>query len=1373
MRAAAIRFAVGMLATAVIVLVIGCERDTDEPVQPQPAPVARPAATLTPGPKVLRSPPNTPVPAVLPTRLPAAAKATAQALPIEPTGTPTPTSLSTTHAGPTETPTPTAIVLSTPTPSVVESPVTPVPVAAVMETPTPAPLPAEPCVQSPDVCDERDVSEVNPLLVGAGALVSQHFFGRPSRSVEDLLQSGPLETSPAHVAFRGTATVGSIRCAAIPIGRTVQQREESIRFLLGIHEDEPLPPAALIESEYSELADYPPTALMSWDVLDVARGGLSGVYRLLACFADYRVQEYLLGSGPGTVTVAYDIVSQRGPQSYEFYRRLHESGVLDDNPLLDEAEYSQRQQDQFSTIEAMLEPTIGGRESVVFLSPMAEYGTIAVQAWQVVAQWDLQLPANGVVEAAFYGTPNDDPESRQPLDELRNRIRVAASTDAFAGKRITSIDGLGDFYESIGAYGVIGPFNVPRSEREPFAPSEPPPARATSIVLDQILTRTPTPYAAPRFESISSGGNLTCGLDVDGTVTCWGGEHYDRTTPSSGGAIAQFSFVGVGHRPALRVSIPPSSQPFSHISTGKSHACGIMPDGIIGCWGEDRHGQSSPPHGSFSTISSGYDHSCAIRDDGAALCWGSEGSGRSSPPEGVELVEVSSGSEHTCALREDGTPVCWGYDSDGRSSPVTGSQLVSISAGGGHTCGLSADGSSLCWGSNNHGQSAPPPGERFTAISTGGWHTCALRPAGSVQCWGGNEGGQASPPVGDLFVSVDSGASHTCGLRQDGSALCWGDNETGKASPPGAEVYTQVDSGWMHSCALRPDGTPVCWGGDYYGYGVTDAPPGEKFVSLTVSAYHSCGLRSDGSVKCWGGDEYGQSSAPEIERFASISTGVGHTCGLRTNGEVTCWGRAEHGIEDAPSGEFSMIDSGGAHACGLRMDGSAECWGYDEDGQASPPDLSFVAVESGFTHSCGIRPDGSAVCWGSDENGSTSPPSGEYSSISIGSDKICGIRTDGEVICWGEGYTDDPSALPEDSFSSVSVGGNHVCGIRMDGLLLCWGDNGDGQSSPPGGLPHPDRYPNPIMTYALPLTPEPKSVRPQEFTSVASGDWHACALRVEDGGVECWGSDNYGQSSPPDEARLESISSGAFHTCGLQPSGTPVCWGAVDFDLGQAFPPGDVPLTSLSSGGTHTCGLRIDKTALCWGDDEYGQLGAPPDERFDQLSSGLVHTCGLRIDGSTVCWGAIGYDLGQADPPLEGHFTAISSGAVHTCGLRTDGTVACWGEDEDELEAGGLLSPPEGMVFSSISSGTRHTCGIAQDGSTVCWGPTSILTNIPKTSKFRPSAWDWGMSAVYPLMEPWCAGGRTSLEYRPHHLANPPGRLRSQLQSTRQPQLPV
>ena len=59
--------------------------------------------------------------------------------------------------------------------------------------------------------------------------------------------------------------------------------------------------------------------------------------------------------------------------------------------------------------------------------------------------------------------------------------------------------------------------------------------------------------------------------------------------------------------------------------------------------------------------------------------------------------------------------------------------------------------------------------------------------------------------------------------------------------------------------------------------------------------------------------------------------------------------------------------------------------------------------------------------------------------------------------------------------------------------------------------------------------------------SVSAGGTHTCGLR-NDGSVECWGQDNYGQSTPP-SGTFESVSAGYLHTCGVTDIGGTECWG--------------------------------------------------------------------------------------------------------------------------------------------------------------------------------------------------------------------------------------
>jgi len=663
------------------------------------------------------------------------------------------------------------------------------------------------------------VSGLNPFggdAEGAGAA------GSPSEhdtapTVEEILEGGQhffipfAERHPVDIALRGIAGWESVRCEWRGTAAPTQQREEFLRgwlFVEGLGHNragQPLPPAVTWEALFYDVLglwlETPVYSGLVSSFLSPIRGGLFTEIQLLACYVDYQVQEYLLGAGPPTVTVAYDGLGSS--TSYEIYKKSLEIRASRNSryqPPQDEAEYARRLQQRAAAMEALLAQIIGGRENVVFLAPMGAgpYGSIAVESWQAVAQWDLQVGDDGLVEAVRYATPRGDPEYRQPLDELSNRIETAGATDAFAGKRIANIDGLRAYYESVGAYEVIGPYNIPRSERTPFKPATPPPPYDKPREMPPAPA--PVPYVAPTFVSISSGSDHTCGLGARGSAICWG-----------------------------NLASPSPDEVFTAISSGDGrggdYVCGLRPDNAIGCWGSDYRGQSSPPEGRFRMVNSGWEYTCALREDGSAECWGDDEHGKASPPEGVKFTAIGAGSSHACGLTGGGAPVCWGYDGDGRASPPAGVQLASITVGSSHACGLRADGVPVCWGSNLQAQSVAPDGSRFTTISAGGRHTCALEMDGTAVCWGANASGQSTSPPGERFASISSGGSHSCGLRENGNAVCWGDNDGGQASAPGPlEAYTHITAGSNHSCALRKDGFPVCWGEE--DFGATRPPEG-------------------------------------------------------------------------------------------------------------------------------------------------------------------------------------------------------------------------------------------------------------------------------------------------------------------------------------------------------------------------------------------------------------------------------------------------------------------------------------------------------------------------------------------------------------------
>jgi len=430
--------------------------------------------------------------------------------------------------------------------------------------------------------------------------------------------------------------------------------------------------------------------------------------------------------------------------------------------------------------------------------------------------------------------------------------------------------------------------------------------------------------------SISSGGSYTCAILDDGSVSCWGangegqlgnGTTTGRNTPS------QTSSLGTG-----RTAVA--------ISSGGSNTCAILDDGTVSCWGLNDNGQlgdgtttdqNTPTQTSNHVtgrtavaISSGTFHACAILDDGNVSCWGDNGYGqlgdgtttdRNTPTQtssfgiGRTAVAISTGVRHTCAILDDGSVSCWGNNALGQlgdgtggewndysntptqsSNLGTGRTAVAISSGGSHTCAILDDGTVSCWGFNYYGQlgdgtstnyrsipaqtSSLGTGRTAVAISSGIHYTCTILDDASVSCWGMNDYGQlgdgttsdqnrptqtSSPGTNQGAVAISSGYYHTCAILDDASVSCWGHNSDGRlgdGTTTQRNTPTQTSSLGTNRTAMLVDrdidgdGTLddlddfpnnsirsiACTSGQYGRYLCVDAPAG-KYVSSSSAMY--------------------------------------------------------------------------------------------------------------------------------------------------------------------------------------------------------------------------------------------------------------------------------------------------------------------------------------------------------------------------------------------------------------------------------------------------------------------------------------------------------------------------------------------------------
>ncbi|MBW3628063.1 MAG: Ig-like domain-containing protein [Gemmatimonadetes bacterium] len=432
-------------------------------------------------------------------------------------------------------------------------------------------------------------------------------------------------------------------------------------------------------------------------------------------------------------------------------------------------------------------------------------------------------------------------------------------------------------------------------------------APSSSLTVGDTLRLTATPKDA-------SGGELR-GRDIAWsssreTVVRVSGE--GLVTATGPGSATVTATVGIrSGSVVLSVAVMPL------LSAGTEHTCRVSAEGMLYCWGFNRHGQlgsnsagevcSRAPCSTrplladgglvFAALTAGDQYTCGLTPAGAAYCWGSNASGR------LGTGSASAG----------GTPV---------ASPVAGGlTFSSVSAGGKtnsrqrevHTCGVTPAGAAHCWGGNSYGQlgngstsgrSVPVPvdGARtFRSLTTGGEHTCALTDGGAAYCWGHNLHGElgagttesctsarvpcSTIPVpvsgGLVFLSVSAGDGHTCGLVASGDAYCWGDatyNALGNAGyasrvatplpVSGGLAFSSIAAGADHTCGITRSGAAYCWGRGSEGQlgqgsfsnslAPTRVAGGLTFWRLSASGSHTCGIATSGAAYCWGWNVYGQ-----------------------------------------------------------------------------------------------------------------------------------------------------------------------------------------------------------------------------------------------------------------------------------------------------------------------------------------------------------------------------------------------------------------------------------------------------------------------------------------------------------------------------------
>ena len=314
---------------------------------------------------------------------------------------------------------------------------------------------------------------------------------------------------------------------------------------------------------------------------------------------------------------------------------------------------------------------------------------------------------------------------------------------------------------------------------------------------------------------------------------------------------------------------------------------------------------------------------------------------------------------------------------------------------------------------------------------------------------------------------------------------------------------------------------------------------------------------------------------------------------------------------------------------------------------------------------------------------------------------------------------------------SISAGASSTCATINGGPLKCWGSNW-------GGL-----IGDPKLSYT---DPAPVPGLESGVHQVSVGTTDACAL-TDAGGVKCWGHYIGVVEITKFGSDLSAVACGSpyfDHTCVLNKSGAPGCWGANNFgQLGNGAMTesftyqydivGVVGLSSgvlsVSAGSNNTCAVSTGGALSCWGMNWYGALGngsldsSSVPVPVSGLSSGVVavstgelHACAITTTGALKCWGVGVGDQPETHVPvdIEGFSSgtrAVSVG-TSTCAITSAGGLKCWGSNGAGQLGDGTLTTstrPVAVVglatgVVAVSVGEYHSCAVTETGSVKCWG---------------------------------------------------------------------
>jgi len=690
------------------------------------------------------------------------------------------------------------------------------------------------------------------------------------------------------------------------------------------------------------------------------------------------------------------------------------------------------------------------------------------------------------------------------------------------------------------------------------------------------------------------------------------------------------------------------------LSVGGSHACAILYDDSLWCWGRNSDGQLGD-----NSLANKYLPTPIVSD--------------------IHWKKVSLGSANGCAMDFDNVVWCWGRDLYANSLGLSGTNVIPVKF---------------------------PLEKNWLDFEVESDVLCALNQEKRVnlECWGTSEGLPDFDKIGELELTTyedqlfsNSYAMNlvsSCAIDSNKQLWCWGTNNdaelgygiaTEKVTSkelgpiPGEWLSVTVVRGYSsrdqgHACGIKKNNGLWCWGGNLYGQlGLGNTPlqstpvevtPGSKWHQIALGPLSSCGIQTNNTLWCWGSNEFGRIGLNTLEntllpkqvgtsnKWRDVSAYGYNKCAAQFDGTIWCTGDNSYG--QLGIGEWSsqvdpskimvdvkLIQGNSSQVCALNQDGKLFCWGgvlIDGSGKTSiykrhtPQLISNENIYREFGIStfigCGLTIAGSIQCWGNVGGGFDNPVTKFYTPIVVG-----------EPGVW----------------LNIAVANHNVCAIKEDNSLWCLEDFDYFDRS---NTKNPDN----VNVFSFKLIDDS-----QEWQTVFANTAFACAMDVEQD-LWCWG-----------DAETDI-------TLGLTEE--------LYTDIPYKIKP-DVKWISVDIGGRHRCGISVNNKIWCWGSNIYSQLGnnimrvstipvlLESDKNWISVSVGEFRTCAVEESHTLWCWGLSFPDLfGQDDSnkvklipnEIEGNpipaqmgnaqdWKSVFTKSDYICATKLNDDLYCWGNN--------------------------------------------------------------------------------------------------------------